>query len=475
MPSSFFFSFFRFRRKEMSVIELGTWFLRAGYTSDFEPTYVNRSLTCGSLADKPGVSSFMQLLRLASSRSNALSSSSEAGSAAETEELSDDLIPMWTLPAFQQMSERHGEAIQNMHIQLHRRHDTRGRGLLAQEQAMSSETFEGLETAKPLMLVAPETWHQNIHVIERLCSMLLESPNTIPALYCIRPSVGWVLSEGKASAVVTDIGYSHVTTAAVVDGQVLRQTIQSAPVGSSLVLDAFERIAGPILDPGFAVRFPYFSARGRSHLKRDISNELKHLHGFVANTSFQNSEGSTSLLGASALRDEESRAGAMASSTPELVDAACETPPRRREWNAPDGSLIELDEAQCSRPYEIFFEDSRSLQSGTKGVDLAEMVLSVKRQLDPEWLLTTVQHIVAGGISATPGLTARLIASLKDRDAVYSRYAHDGGIIPVSHPRHGAWIGASIAASSSSIFPLWVSRKEWEEEGVSVLHRKFFY
>lgn len=38
--------------------------------------------------------------------------------------------------------------------------------------------------------------------------------------------------------------------------------------------------------------------------------------------------------------------------------------------------------------------------------------------------------------------------------------------------RYGAWIGGSILASLGSFQQLWISKQEYDESGVSIVHKK---
>jgi len=45
-------------------------------------------------------------------------------------------------------------------------------------------------------------------------------------------------------------------------------------------------------------------------------------------------------------------------------------------------------------------------------------------------------------------------------------------IIEKPYRRYISWIGASILASLSSFQPKWITKNEYEEHGVSIIHKK---
>lgn len=383
----------------MSAIEVGTWNVKAGYIGDVAPTQVLRSLWTPLSTRESGMN-FMSLLRRISPASRA-------------EMAEEDLVlrPMWSMRALESFKEPHVETLLRLH-----------RHVL---QCSSEED--------PLMLVLPELWHERLDVMQTLCGLVLEG-DIAPALYCIRPSVAWTLSQGRSTALVTDIGYSHVTTAAVLDGQTLRLSVDSHPMGAAAVTAQFSEMLRPSLQGPIASTFSHLSDHARGHLLQEMASEVKDRVGFVLSHRLS------------------------------LAQA-----PAATEFRAPDGTPIELRPEERSQPYEVLFG------SEAGRFNVAEMIVRVKAGLDPEWQAVTVQHLIAGGTSATPGLLPRLVEELKDKDAAYGRYDQEGGIQRVKKHRDGAWVGASLAASSSSFFPLWISKTEWEDEGEGVLYRKFFY
>eukprot|EP00796_Vickermania_ingenoplastis_P004390 gene4390-3192_t len=336
----------------MSVIELGTWGVRAGYIGDVVPTRLLRSAHCPQAAEETHIMSMLRRM-------------SHEG-AAECE-----LIPMWCPRTLESHREAHVESLLHLHRHLLQCYDE-----------------------DPLMLVAPEAWHERSDMVDSLCQMVLEG-GIAPSLYCCRPSVAWTLGQGRSSALVTDIGYSHVTIAAVLDGQVLRHTVESAPVGSAAVLAQFQASLRPTLQMALPAAFPHLRAEARGQLEVEVASDLMEKVSFVASH-----------------------------------EMPVTRPPPVAGYRAPDGTPISLTPAQRCQPYEVLFRCEEG------GFHLAELVTRSKNRLDPEWQASCVHHLVAGGCSAAPGLLPRLAEELGDKDAAYGRYEQHA-----ARP-HGAWVGA---------------------------------
>ncbi|VDN00021.1 unnamed protein product, partial [Onchocerca ochengi] len=78
--------------------------------------------------------------------------------------------------------------------------------------------------------------------------------------------------------------------------------------------------------------------------------------------------------------------------------------------------------------------------------------------------------VLSGGSTMFTGFGDRLLAETR-------RLAPKDVKIRISAPQerlYGTWIGGSILASLDTFKKMWVSKKEYEDEGKKVLHRKTF-
>ncbi|EPY31771.1 actin-like protein [Strigomonas culicis] len=327
------------------------------------------------------------------------------------------LLPLWSLQQLQRHSDAHMEALRRLKCELLR-----------------------CDATEPLMLVLPESWHERSDVMEGLCELILEEGALCRAVYFSRPLVNWALASGKASAVVVDVGHSHTTVGAVLDGYLLRHSLNACALGGAVVTAQYGAALAPALEVSLQCAYPDVTAPfARQLLAESIAEKVKRAYGFVQPGTPRGPQ-----------------------------DPLFKPPPAFCELRAPDGSALALTAAQRCSPFEVFFSGE------VGGVDLAQLVVRCKDATHAEWQLRTVHHIVAGGGSTVPYFKERLTAELKDRDASYYRQERDSAI-RVQPRADGAWAGASLAAASSSFAALWITHAEWEEEGASVLYRKLFY
>lgn len=376
----------------MAVVEVGTFNIRSGYVGDIACTRRLPSLRC---SDAPEETDFVSMM---------IASSATGG-----DDHQNRLSPLWSLRSLQNDCGGHASYLRN-----------------------TKSLLLGCAVSDPLMLVVPEVWHERLDVMRALFEMVLEDGGIASSMYCMRPSVGWALAAGKASAVVLDVGHSHTTVTAVLDGFALRQTVDSAAVGGAAVTAQFEAAAGPIASAIMTAAYPELSQHpeARRYLLEDHISDIKHLVGYVSSSA---------------------------------------SPPPLRSLRTPDGAKVHFTQEQRCGPFELFFSSDPQLR-----FNVADMLITCKNRIDPEWRLQTVHHVLGGAGSLVPGFKNRVVRELTERDSAYVRYARDQGI-SLAKSEEDAWMGASIAASSSSFAPLWVSKADWEEEGESVLSRKIFY
>lgn len=527
----------------MSVIEIGSYELRGGYIGDSAPFFRRPSLWCNGMEDV-GDCTFSSLLRFTSSPEFYEANKMGAPPSASFTSSSSLITPMWNTSSFLTSPKLHGDALHRC-----RRH-------------LLGCTFEESE---PLMLVVPEVWHESFSVMELLAETVLEG-GVASSFYCCRPSVAVAFREGRASAVITDFGFSHLTTAAVLDGQTLRHSIVSAPFGSAAVRNQLLHSMSVSLEEGreeennengekrsennsssgyLPRAFPHLSSIGQQVASWEVSRTILQLRGSVVTKdgAVEAAAAKTSSccpplsvpVDAATSAPAAAAFGGMGGQTtssdtgPQVSSLVGDTPLDSRfppSFRTPDGSLLHLTPEQCTQPYEMYFGGmtveeitrymttpmvsgipihwqqsegwrweqfcrmgkeregnrdhrlcSSSFSPSSSSFHVADMIVGVKQGLDPEWQASALPHIFTGGISVTPGFFPRLKEELRNKDAAYGRYAACGALQLSTHAGGGyaAFTGASLVALSSSFFPLWIRRSEWEEEGLSVLFRKFFY
>jgi centractin len=134
-------------------------------------------------------------------------------------------------------------------------------------------------------------------------------------------------------------------------------------------------------------------------------------------------------------------------------------------YQLPDGQTVQVSEERYMAP-EVLFQPSLM---GSEEIGVANALVDsiMKSDLDLRPTLFS-QIVLAGGSTCLSGFGDRLLSEVRMRCPVHTR-------IRISAPPervHSAWVGGSILASLATFKDMWVTREEYEEYGVNVLHSR---
>ncbi|KAJ8316939.1 hypothetical protein KUTeg_004843 [Tegillarca granosa] len=145
----------------------------------------------------------------------------------------------------------------------------------------------------------------------------------------------------------------------------------------------------------------------------------------------------------------------------ETVDA------EKSQYMLPDGSQIEIGPAKFRAPELLFRPDL----IGEEFEGIHEVLAYSIQKSDMDLRRTLFSNIVlSGGSTLFKGFGDRLLSELK-------KLAPKDIKIRISAPQerlYSTWIGGSILASLDTFKKMWVSKREYNEEGVKAIHRKTF-
>jgi centractin len=136
-------------------------------------------------------------------------------------------------------------------------------------------------------------------------------------------------------------------------------------------------------------------------------------------------------------------------------------------YKLPDGSVLNVSSEKYRAPELLF--SPQLLGSEEAGIQhqltsaIARCDLDVRRSLFSSIILS-------GGSTLFDGFGDRLLSEcrrLAPRDTKIRIYAPPERIL-------STWIGGSILASLASFKRMWITRKEWEEQGKTAVYRKTF-
>lgn len=136
-------------------------------------------------------------------------------------------------------------------------------------------------------------------------------------------------------------------------------------------------------------------------------------------------------------------------------------------YELPDGTIIDVGPSRYRAP-ELLFQPHLF---GHEWPGIHEVLLTAIRKSDLDLRKTLYSNIVlSGGSTLTKGFGDRLLQEIKAP-------APKDIKIRIAAPMdrmYSTWMGGSILASLETFRRMWISKKEYQAEGLRVVHRKCF-
>ena len=139
----------------------------------------------------------------------------------------------------------------------------------------------------------------------------------------------------------------------------------------------------------------------------------------------------------------------------------------KAKYTLPDGSAIEVGASRFRAPEILFRPDL--IGDECEGIHQVLAFSIQKSDLDLRKVLYS-NIVLSGGSTLFKGFGDRLLSEVK-------RLAPKDIKIRMAAPQerlYSTWIGGSILASLDTFKKMWVSKQEYEEDGVKAIHRKTF-
>jgi len=139
----------------------------------------------------------------------------------------------------------------------------------------------------------------------------------------------------------------------------------------------------------------------------------------------------------------------------------------KAKYTLPDGSAIEVGASRFRAPEILFRPDL--VGDECEGIHQVLAFSIQKSDLDLRKVLYS-NIVLSGGSTLFKGFGDRLLSEVK-------RLAPKDIKIRMAAPQerlYSTWIGGSILASLDTFKRMWVSKQEYEEDGVKAIHRKTF-
>lgn len=246
-----------------------------------------------------------------------------------------------------------------------------------------------------------------------------------PALYFQVSGILSLYASGRVTGTVLDSGDGVTSAVPVYEGFALKNAIQRVDVAGSNVTDYLQRLIGASGE--------YFWTTAEKETLRDIKEKVC----YVVSSADQ------ADLDARDDQDDE---------VPYLL---------------PDGNRINIGPEKF-QVAELLFNPSLM---GFEQSGLHECVYKAIKKSDTDLRKTLFSNIIlAGGSTLFPGLGNRLYSEIQKLSSKETK-------IKIYAPRKrltSTWVGGSILGHLGTFKNMWVTKKEFEDQGKSVIYRKCF-
>ncbi|KXJ91562.1 actin family [Microdochium bolleyi] len=328
---------------------------------------------------------------------------------------------------------------------------------------------------KPLaenpLLITEAPWNAG-KAREKAIEIAMESWGT-PAFWLARTPVCAAFAAGKASALVIDIGAANTSITAVHDGMILKRSIQRSPIGG-LWLSGQVRSMWEKNEPKIDV-VPTFMVENKTPVDAgQPANARLRKFPFEISPSYRAYE-EERLVTEFKESVVETWRGPGRYLSPGNEDIAKSQP--GRVFEMPNGAN-QMWREQRFRVSEGMWDETAayapldgSSEPITKAQTLPEMIRAALNAIDVDLRPNLLGNVVVtGGATLVNGFNDRLNNELMAMYPGLKIRLNAAGL--TAERRFGAWIGGSILASLGTFHQMWISKKEYEENGVGIVDKR---
>lgn len=283
----------------------------------------------------------------------------------------------------------------------------------------------------PVLISEPSV--QNVAYRQKVIQVLFEKLGARAAFVCKR-SVLSAFSVGKTNAVVVSVGSGVTSVSCVVGGHASQHFYSNWEVaGNALDFEIRDRLRSQNPNLNFVPR-SFLSTSGITKSFHDHA-ELFHV---------------------SRMKEHVCRVSENKEIRVNVNSAA---------YELPDGTLVDCNKVAQSVPELLFSGKTRSIGS------MVHEVIEKQRSSDETLAQSLLGNVViCGGTTAMSGFSERVQNDLSQMYHGSFVKCHSGQ--SGFDKRHSAWIGGSIVASLGAFSNLWITKREYEENGIGIVGKK---
>ncbi|KAL1915949.1 uncharacterized protein VTP21DRAFT_6337 [Calcarisporiella thermophila] len=318
----------------------------------------------------------------------------------------------------------------------------------------------------PLLVVEP-AWNPR-EAREKMCEIAFESLN-VPAFYLARDAVCTAFATGRSTALVLSSGGGVTSAVPVYDGYVLQRGMQRQIVAGEFVSDQILQgleADGVKVVPQYLVakKHPVEPGQPANAVLKDRPNTTESFHKYMKMRTIH--EFKESVCQVAEMPYDENVISARPQRPYEFPDGYNMNVGSER-YRVPE--LLFQPQQYIRKPVVGFTdEETRSVESA---VGIPQLIFNSALSCDIDMRPSLLSNIVVtGGNTLFPGFTERINQDLYNLAFGQKFKIHAPG--NTVERKYSGWLGGSILASMGTFHQLWVSRKEYEESGASIVEKK---
>lgn len=310
------------------------------------------------------------------------------------------------------------------------------------------------------LLVTEASWNSTANR-ERLTEVVFEKYK-VPAFYVAKQSVCAAFSTARPTSLVVDISESGTSVVPVYDGYVLSQGIMRNNIGGRAVRQMFR---DNVLKAQKGKLVPTYQVQSKKQVKEGANaHYTKRTWPFTVSPVYHN-------MAVDAVVDH-------------FTESVAKVAPRRYEetvmaqvpyepFEFPSGFHMGFGPERF-RTTEGLFDPKQFAPESLRGEGLGvvDMIVESIQRCDADARQILYNNIVVtGGTSLISGLVERINNDLEIQAFAGGRFKVQAATSTVER-RHATWIGGSILGSLGTFQQMWISGKEYEENGASIVGTK---